>query len=178
MVAEDLDFTAKKKAIAQFSPTGAYMLPGTAVRKYRQLLEAKCGQGRCRSDQDWQGLRVHHRRGEVRTATRRECACCCGRHRPSRAEFLSAWHASARLFVFRCEADTRTSNARIRGWLPSATLMRCTDRYVYRAVARRRVVRKAPMCVAPTSQSSVWSTVSSAKTIRICRFLNLQTSGR
>ncbi|MGB8416417.1 transposase [Paraburkholderia sp.] len=42
LVAEDLDFTAKKKAIAQLSPKGARMLSGLLYSKYRQLLEAKC----------------------------------------------------------------------------------------------------------------------------------------
>ncbi|MGA9916885.1 MAG: transposase, partial [Paraburkholderia sp.] len=42
IVAEDLDFTAKKKAMAQLSPKGARMLSGLLYAKYRQLLEAKC----------------------------------------------------------------------------------------------------------------------------------------
>ncbi|ASL47827.1 hypothetical protein bAD24_III10550 [Burkholderia sp. AD24] len=42
VVAEDLDFTAKKKAMAQLSPKGARMLSGLLYAKYRQLLEAKC----------------------------------------------------------------------------------------------------------------------------------------
>ncbi|MGB8423432.1 transposase [Paraburkholderia sp.] len=42
VVAKDLDFTAKKKAIAQLSPKGARMLSGLLYAKYRQLLEAKC----------------------------------------------------------------------------------------------------------------------------------------
>ena len=42
VVAEDLDFTAKKKAIAQLSPKGARMRSGLLSAKYRQLLEAKC----------------------------------------------------------------------------------------------------------------------------------------
>jgi IS605 OrfB family transposase len=42
VVAEDLDFTAKKKAMALVSPKGARMLSGLLYAKYRQLLEAKC----------------------------------------------------------------------------------------------------------------------------------------
>jgi IS605 OrfB family transposase len=42
VVAEGLDFTAKKKAMAQLSPKGARMLSGLLYAKYRQLLEAKC----------------------------------------------------------------------------------------------------------------------------------------
>jgi IS605 OrfB family transposase len=42
IVAEDLDFNAKKKAIAQLSAKGARMLSGLLYAKYRQLLEAKC----------------------------------------------------------------------------------------------------------------------------------------
>lgn len=42
LVAEDLDFTAKKKAIAQLSARAARMLSGLLYAKYRQLLEAKC----------------------------------------------------------------------------------------------------------------------------------------
>ncbi len=42
VVAEDLDFTAMKKAMAQLSPKGARMLSGLLYAKYRQLLEAKC----------------------------------------------------------------------------------------------------------------------------------------
>ena len=42
VVAEDLDFTAKKKAMAQLSPKGARMISGLLYAKYRQLLEAKC----------------------------------------------------------------------------------------------------------------------------------------
>ena len=42
VVAEDLDFSAKKKAMAQMSPKGARMLSGLLYAKYRQLLEAKC----------------------------------------------------------------------------------------------------------------------------------------
>jgi IS605 OrfB family transposase len=42
IVAEDLDFTAKKKAMAQLSPKGARMLSGLLYARYRQLLEAKC----------------------------------------------------------------------------------------------------------------------------------------
>jgi IS605 OrfB family transposase len=42
IVAEDLDFTAKKKAMAQLSPKGARMLSGLLYAKYRQLLKAKC----------------------------------------------------------------------------------------------------------------------------------------
>ncbi|EIM94065.1 transposase, is605 family, orfa and orfb fusion [Paraburkholderia hospita] len=42
MVAEDLNFTAKKKAIAQLGPKGARMLSGLLYAKYRRLLEAKC----------------------------------------------------------------------------------------------------------------------------------------
>ncbi|AMV48420.1 transposase [Paraburkholderia caribensis] len=42
VVAEDLDFTAKKKAMAQLSPNRARMLSGLLYAKYRQLLEAKC----------------------------------------------------------------------------------------------------------------------------------------
>ncbi|WP_246217279.1 transposase [Paraburkholderia panacisoli] len=42
VVAEDLDFTAKKKAMAQLSPKGARMLSGLLYAKYRQLLESKC----------------------------------------------------------------------------------------------------------------------------------------
>ncbi|MGF6757356.1 IS200/IS605 family accessory protein TnpB-related protein [Paraburkholderia sp. GAS42] len=42
VVAEDLDFAAKKKAISQLSPKGARMLSGLLYAKYRQLLEAKC----------------------------------------------------------------------------------------------------------------------------------------
>ncbi|MFM0347827.1 hypothetical protein [Paraburkholderia sp. RL17-347-BIC-D] len=42
IVAEDLDFTAKKKAMAQLSPKGARMRSGLLYAKYRQRLEAKC----------------------------------------------------------------------------------------------------------------------------------------
>ena len=42
IVAEDLDFAAKKKAMTQLSPKGARMLSGLLYAKYRQLLEAKC----------------------------------------------------------------------------------------------------------------------------------------
>jgi hypothetical protein len=42
VVAEYLDFTAKKKAMAPLSPKGARMLSGLLYAKYRQLLEAKC----------------------------------------------------------------------------------------------------------------------------------------
>ena len=42
VVAEDLDFTAKKKAVTQLSSKGARMLSGLLYAKYRQLLEAKC----------------------------------------------------------------------------------------------------------------------------------------
>ncbi|WP_242540284.1 transposase [Trinickia mobilis] len=42
VVAEGLDFTAKKKAMARLSPKGARMLSGLLYAKYRQLLEAKC----------------------------------------------------------------------------------------------------------------------------------------
>jgi IS605 OrfB family transposase len=42
VVAEDLDFTAKKKAMAQFSAKGARILSRLVYAKYRQLLEAKC----------------------------------------------------------------------------------------------------------------------------------------
>ena len=42
IVAEDLDFAAKKKAMAQLSPKGARMLSGLLYAKDRQLLEAKC----------------------------------------------------------------------------------------------------------------------------------------
>ncbi|WP_100216069.1 IS200/IS605 family element transposase accessory protein TnpB [Paraburkholderia hospita] len=42
VVAEALDFTAKRKAMAQLSPKGARMLSGLLYAKYRQLLEAKC----------------------------------------------------------------------------------------------------------------------------------------
>lgn len=42
VVAEALDFTAKKKAMAQLSPKGAHMLSGLLYAKYRQPLKAKC----------------------------------------------------------------------------------------------------------------------------------------
>ncbi|WP_239482769.1 hypothetical protein [Paraburkholderia sp. C35] len=42
IVAEDLDFMAKKKTMAQLGPKGARMLSGLLYAKYRQLLEAKC----------------------------------------------------------------------------------------------------------------------------------------
>ncbi|EIM93127.1 transposase, is605 family, orfa and orfb fusion [Paraburkholderia hospita] len=42
VVAEALDFTAKRKAMTQLSPKGARMLSGLLYAKYRQLLEAKC----------------------------------------------------------------------------------------------------------------------------------------
>ena len=42
IVAEDLDFAAKKKAMAQLSPKGARTLSGLLYAKYRQLLTAKC----------------------------------------------------------------------------------------------------------------------------------------
>jgi IS605 OrfB family transposase len=42
VVAEDLDFTEKKKELAKFSPKLARMLSGLLYSKYRQLLEAKC----------------------------------------------------------------------------------------------------------------------------------------
>jgi IS605 OrfB family transposase len=42
VVAENLDFAAKKKAMAQLSPRGIRMLLGLLYAKYRQLLEAKC----------------------------------------------------------------------------------------------------------------------------------------
>jgi IS605 OrfB family transposase len=42
VVAEDLDFIGKKKAISQLSPKGARMLSGLLYARYRQLLEAKC----------------------------------------------------------------------------------------------------------------------------------------
>ncbi|HKR40424.1 MAG TPA: transposase [Paraburkholderia sp.] len=42
VVAENLDFTAKKKAMAQLSPRGARTLSGLLYAKFRQLLEAKC----------------------------------------------------------------------------------------------------------------------------------------
>ncbi|MFP3555513.1 transposase [Paraburkholderia sp. SIMBA_049] len=42
VVAEDLDFAPKKKAMAQLTPKGARMLSGLLYAKYRQLLEAKC----------------------------------------------------------------------------------------------------------------------------------------
>jgi IS605 OrfB family transposase len=42
VVAEDLDFAAKKKAMAQLSPKGARTLSGLLYAKYRQLLKAKC----------------------------------------------------------------------------------------------------------------------------------------
>ncbi|WP_232072279.1 transposase [Paraburkholderia pallida] len=42
VVAEDLDFTAKKKAVAHLSPKGARALSGLLYAKCRQLLEAKC----------------------------------------------------------------------------------------------------------------------------------------
>ena len=42
IVAEDLDFAAKKKAMSQLSPKGARMLSGLLYAKDRQLLEAKC----------------------------------------------------------------------------------------------------------------------------------------
>ncbi|WP_246217605.1 hypothetical protein [Paraburkholderia panacisoli] len=46
IVAENLDFMAKKKAMAQLSPKGARMLSGLLYEKYRQLLEAKCFRAR------------------------------------------------------------------------------------------------------------------------------------
>ncbi|QQX86703.1 IS200/IS605 family accessory protein TnpB-related protein [Cupriavidus necator] len=42
LVAEDLDFSSKKKALGQLSPKGARMLSGLLYAKYRQQLEAKC----------------------------------------------------------------------------------------------------------------------------------------
>jgi len=42
IVAEDLDFSAKKKAMAQLSPKRARMLSGLLYAKYRQQLAAKC----------------------------------------------------------------------------------------------------------------------------------------
>jgi hypothetical protein len=42
VVAESLDFMAKKKAMAQLSPKGARMFSGLIYAKYRQLLDAKC----------------------------------------------------------------------------------------------------------------------------------------
>ena len=42
IVAEDLDFTAKKKELAKLSPNAARTLSGLLYAKYRQLLEAKC----------------------------------------------------------------------------------------------------------------------------------------
>ncbi|WP_336601922.1 hypothetical protein [Paraburkholderia bengalensis] len=42
VVAENLDFAAKKKAMTQLSPKGARMLSGLLYVKYRQLPEAKC----------------------------------------------------------------------------------------------------------------------------------------
>ncbi|CAG9262363.1 hypothetical protein PCAR4_570021 [Paraburkholderia caribensis] len=42
IVAEDLDFAAKKKATAQLSPKGARTLSELLYAKYRQLLKAKC----------------------------------------------------------------------------------------------------------------------------------------
>ena len=42
LVAENLDFSAKKKALSQLSPKGARMLSGLLYAKYRQQLEAKC----------------------------------------------------------------------------------------------------------------------------------------
>ena len=42
VIAEDLDFAAKKKGTAQLSPEGARMLSGLLYAKFRQLLEAKC----------------------------------------------------------------------------------------------------------------------------------------
>ncbi len=42
LVAEDLDFSAKKKALGQASPKAARMLSGLLYAKYRQQLAAKC----------------------------------------------------------------------------------------------------------------------------------------
>ncbi|MFJ1257156.1 hypothetical protein [Cupriavidus sp. CuC1] len=42
LVAEDLHFSAKKKALTQARPRGARMLSGLLYAKYRQQLEAKC----------------------------------------------------------------------------------------------------------------------------------------
>ena len=42
LVAEDLDFSAKKKALGQASPKAARMLSGLHYAKYRQQLAAKC----------------------------------------------------------------------------------------------------------------------------------------
>lgn len=42
VVAEDLDFSAKKKALARLSPKRVRMLSGLRYAKYRQLLETKC----------------------------------------------------------------------------------------------------------------------------------------
>ncbi|CAG9222041.1 hypothetical protein BCAR13_440120 [Paraburkholderia caribensis] len=42
VVAEDLDFAAKKRTMAQLSPKGARTLSGRLYAKYRLLLEAKC----------------------------------------------------------------------------------------------------------------------------------------
>jgi len=42
LVAEDLDFSAKKKALGQGSPKAARMLSGLLYAKYRQQLAAKC----------------------------------------------------------------------------------------------------------------------------------------
>ncbi|PMX95177.1 hypothetical protein, partial [Pseudomonas sp. GW460-13] len=42
LVAEALDFSAKKKALGQASPKGARMLSGLLYANYRQQLAAKC----------------------------------------------------------------------------------------------------------------------------------------
>jgi hypothetical protein len=42
LVDEDLDFTAKKKAMALLSPKGARIFSGLLYARYRQLLDAKC----------------------------------------------------------------------------------------------------------------------------------------
>ena len=42
LVAENLDFSAKKKALGQTSAKGARMLSGLLYAKYRQQLAAKC----------------------------------------------------------------------------------------------------------------------------------------
>ena len=52
IIAEDLDFTAKKKVMAQLSPRGARMLSGPLYAKYRQVARSEMLPGRRRTDPD------------------------------------------------------------------------------------------------------------------------------